>query len=580
MHPKLNGLSRSRDITVTLRGLNLTSSVGDGEWAWTQNVDTALCPIIRRREKRLKVGRVDKPGGLFATDRLAFVDGTKFYYNGYYYGDVADSFKQMAAMGSKICIFPDKVIFDTETCSFSPMEQRNKSSGTVKVTLARGDGTPWGEYTSSAIAPENPSDGMNWLDTSGETPVMKIFSATTGLWTEEASVYVCVESTGIGAGLKADDAVTVAGLEAQELNGDWILQYTEDDRIIFTGVLAAEQTQTAQVTVERVCPDMDFIVERNNRLWGCSGEKHEIYCCALGDPTNWRRYAGLSTDSYAVTVGSPGPFTGMAVVGGSVVAFKEACIHKVYGEYPAAFQLYTYNYRGVEAGSARSLVRIGSMLYYKSVFDWCAFDGSEVLSISSPLGTHRYKNAVAGANDRRLYVSQQDETGAWQLMTYDTVRGLWMREDSLHALAFIQCQTETFLLAEDGGLWAVRAGEYAKDFFMLGSDYKAEATEETDAEAAWLVRTGELLQGIPDNKRVSRIQALLDLSEGAWAEVWIRRDGGAWEKTMRMEGQEKRRYQLPIYPRRCDRLEVEIRGQGDVRIINLSRAVEAGSEHR
>ena len=281
-----------------------------------------------------------------------------------------------------------------------------------------------------------------------------------------------------------------------------------------------------------------------------------------------------------MTVGSPGPFTGMAVVGGSVVAFKEACIHKVYGEYPAAFQLYTYNYRGVEAGSARSLVRIGSMLYYKSVFDWCAVDGSEVLSISSPLGTHRYKNAVAGANDRRLYVSQQDETGAWQLMTYDTERGMWMREDGMHALAFTQCQTETFMLSEDGGLWAVREGEYAKDFFMLGSDYKAEATAETDAESEWLVRTGELLQGIPDNKRVSRIQALLDLPAGAWAEVRVRRDGGDWETAMRMEGQEKRRYQLPIYPRRCDRLEVEIRGQGDVRIINLSRAVEAGSEYR
>ena len=49
MHPRLSGLSRSRDITVTLRGMNLTGSVGDGEWAWTQNVDTALCPIIRRR---------------------------------------------------------------------------------------------------------------------------------------------------------------------------------------------------------------------------------------------------------------------------------------------------------------------------------------------------------------------------------------------------------------------------------------------------------------------------------------------------------------------------------------------------
>lgn len=48
-------------------------------------------------------------------------------------------------------------------------------------------------------------------------------------------------------------------------------------------------TQTGEVRVERICPEMDFVVEKDNRLWGCSSADHETYCCKLGDPTNWRR---------------------------------------------------------------------------------------------------------------------------------------------------------------------------------------------------------------------------------------------------------------------------------------------------
>ena len=578
MHPYLNALRRSRDITVNLQGLNLTGSVADGEWAWTQNVDTSLCPMIRRREKRVLVGRLDKPNGLFATDKLLFVDGTKLYYDGFYYGDVEDSFKQMAAMGSKICIFPDKVFFDTTTYTIYPMEQKNVTSGDVKRTLARADGTAYAGYVTADIAPNEPENGALWLDTSGETPVMKVWSESAAMWTEDATTYVCLEASGIGKGLAADDGVTISGVTQDDLNGDWILASVTEDAIMFTGILAAALTQSDPVTVARSCPDMDFIVEHNNRLWGCSSQAHEIYACALGDPTNWRRYAGLSTDSYAVTVGTPGDFTGMAVINSSVVAMKEHAIHKVYGSYPAAFQLTTDNYRGVERGSARSLIRIGELLYYKSVFDCCVYDGSEVASISSALGVQHYTEAVAGANDRRLYLSVKDADGAWRLLTYDTVRGLWMREDSARALAFASCQTETFMLTEDGSVWALREGVYSKDFYMLGSDYKVEAAPEADADVPWLVRTGELLSAIPDTKRVSRIQVLLELSQGASAVIRLRKDSGDWETAMSVYASEKRRYHLPIYPRRCDRLEIEISGVGDVKIINISRAIEAGSE--
>ena len=154
--PYLQQRGRNRSITTDFRGLNLSQGIGDGEWAWMQNMDTREYPAVVRRQKRVHVATLNKPNGLCATDRLCFVDGVKFYYNGFYYGDVEDSEKTLVPMGAKIAIFPDKKLFDTTTFSFTDMEQKNVSSGTVRVTLAKGDGTPYGEYTEGGTAPENP----------------------------------------------------------------------------------------------------------------------------------------------------------------------------------------------------------------------------------------------------------------------------------------------------------------------------------------------------------------------------------------------------------------------------------------
>lgn len=430
--------------------MNLSQGVGDGEWAWMQNMDTREYPAVARRQKRVHVATLNKPNGLCATDRLCFVDGVKFYYNGFYYGDVEDSEKTLVPMGAKIAIFPDKKLFDTTTLSFTDMEQKNVSSGTVRVTLAKGDGTPYGEYTEGDTAPENPENGQLWLDTSGDAPVMKTWSEAQGLWVAEATTYVLVSATGLGQGLKALDGVTVSGLEESGLNGDWILTDAGPDYILFTGILQKALTQAGEVRVERTCPEMDFVVEKDNRLWGCSSADHEIYCCKLGDPTNWRAYQGVATDSYAVTVGTPGPFTGAAVSGSAVIFFKENCLHRVYGTQPSNFTVYVDNLRGVQQGCHKSAVRVNEYLYYKSVFDVCVYADSEVAGISAALGTESYKNAVAGVCGSRLYLSMEDQEGAWQLLVYDTAAGVWTREDGTHALGFASCLTETLCSGRTG----------------------------------------------------------------------------------------------------------------------------------
>lgn len=577
--PYLQQRGRNRSITTDFRGLNLSQGIGDGEWAWMQNMDTREYPAVARRQKRVHVATLNKPNGLCATDRLCFVDGVKFYYNGFYYGDVEDSEKTLVPMGAKIAIFPDKKLFDTTTFSFTDMEQKNVSSGTVRVTLAKGDGTPYGEYTEGGTAPENPENGQLWLDTSGDAPVMKTWSEAQGLWVAEATTYVLVSATGLGQGLKALDGVTVSGLEEGGLNGDWILTDAGPDYILFTGILQKTLTQTGEVRVERTCPEMDFVVEKDNRLWGCSSADHEIYCCKLGDPTNWRAYQGVATDSYAVTVGTPGPFTGAAVSGSAVIFFKENCLHRVYGTQPSNFTVYVDNLRGVQQGCHKSAVRVNEYLYYKSVFDVCVYADSEVAGISAALGTESYKNAVAGVCGNRLYLSMEDQEGAWQLLVYDTAAGVWTREDGTHALGFASCLTETFMLRADGELYALLPGEYNKDFFMVGSDYTVYAQEETDEEVSWELRTGEILRELPDHKYIGKIQLYLELDPGARAEVALRRDGGAWEKVQELSGGDQRRCTLPIYPRRCDRMEIRLTGVGHARLVNWSKYVGYGSEH-
>lgn len=577
--PYLQQRGRNRSITTDFRGLNLSQGIGDGEWAWMQNMDTREYPAVARRQKRVHVATLNKPNGLCATDRLCFVDGVKFYYNGFYYGDVEDSEKTLVPMGAKIAIFPDKKLFDTTTLSFTDMEQKNVSSGTVSVTLAKGDGTPYGEYTEGDTAPENPENGQLWLDTSGDAPVMKTWSEAQGLWVAETTTYVLVSATGLGQGLKALDGVTVSGLEESGLNGDWILTDAGPDYILFTGILQKALTQAGEVRVERTCPEMDFVVEKDNRLWGCSSADHEIYCCKLGDPTNWRAYQGVATDSYAVTVGTPGPFTGAAVSGSAVIFFKENCLHRVYGTQPSNFTVYVDNLRGVQQGCHKSAVRVNEYLYYKSVFDVCVYADSEVAGISAALGTESYKNAVAGVCGSRLYLSMEDQEGAWQLLVYDTAAGVWTREDGTHAMGFASCLTETFMLRADGELYALLPGEYNKDFFMVGSDYTVYAQEETDEEVSWELRTGEILRELPDHKYIGKIQLYLELDPGARAEVALRRDGGAWEKVQELSGGDQRRCTLPIYPRRCDRMEIRLTGVGHARLVNWSKYVGYGSEY-
>ena len=107
--------------------------------------------------------------------------------------------------------------------------------------------------------------------------------------------------------------------------------------------VAVTQT-TGTVTVSRSVPDMDYVCESQNRVWGCkygkdSAGKHsnQIYASKLGDPTNWYCFENTASDSYALSLGDDEPSTGAVSLNDMPYFFKQNKIYGIYGGYPAAY---------------------------------------------------------------------------------------------------------------------------------------------------------------------------------------------------------------------------------------------------
>lgn len=257
-------------------------------------------------------------------------------------------------------------------------------------------------------------------------------------WSETMAMWVAVTTTYIkilveGSGAKAAkglfeqyDSIRISGASVSDLNVVNIIrdvgETTNGFYLLVTGsirqVITQNTSATAKVTFERQIPTLDHVCVSNNRVWGChygpTEEEecvNEIYACKLGDPKNWYSYMGTARDSYALSMGEDGEFTGAYTYQGYPLFFKENNVYKIYGTYPAAYQLVTYDCRGLQKGSSKSLAIVDEYLVYKSVNDICVFDGNYPMSLSAKLGKRVFTEAAAGSFMSKYYISMKDEQG-------------------------------------------------------------------------------------------------------------------------------------------------------------------------
>lgn len=560
--PTLRRLWTSRRTVDAFGGLNRSPRTGEGEFAQMENLSSDFYPVLAPCPPREQLD-ITGVTSLGAGQRLFYTQGTELVLGDRRIdlGLSPDGNKILVKMGAYVVVFPDKKYASTlENGDCGSLEARFEAANAVLTpcTLEGADRIP--DYIQSA-EPLSPENGTLWLDTAASPAVLKEWSAASNLWAAVETAYVRIEAPGIGVPFRQYDGVTLSGAEA--LDGANVIWQAGSDFAVVSGVLEGQKHMRGLV-LSRTVPEMDYVIECGNRLWGCQAGTdrlgnpvNEIYASKLGDFRNWNCFMGLSTDSYAVTVGTQGPFTGAITYLGNPLFFKEDCLYKIYGSYPAAFHVQSTACRGVAQGGGESLAIVGETLFYKSPMGVCAYDGSLPAEVGRNLGFDPLEGGVGAGFGGKYFLSLQEHTGTDALYVYDKLLGQWHRETGFGARQMVSHAGKLYGLDKNGGLWLLRGGK-------------------SRARVKWMARTGRISGW--DGKRMvlKSLELQLLLANRARMDISVRYDDrGAWERIGTLTGSD-RRFLLPIRPKPCSHLELLLEGEGDIRLLSLTRVLRQG----
>ena len=574
----LTELATSRDVVEVFGGYNHNLRISDSEFYDMQNLTSDVYPVMSARNNRGIVKQLDSCNGIIAKGKLAYIEGKKLVY-----GDKPHTIdnlwdeeqlgarkRQLVSFGAYLIIFPEGIRFNTENEEIDYLNAHFESSGEVKFEMCNAESSVI-EYTPNTVAPAEPVNGEYWLDISSTPNALKVYSSTAEMWSTVPTCYVKITATGIDTQFELYDGVKISGCTApgtDDLNNTMVIWGKGENFITVIGIIDHVVTQQDVLKVDREIPTMEFITESENRLWGChygiiDGKPvNEIYACKLGDAKNWNCFMGIASDSYAVSLGSDGIFTGAITLRGSPLFFKENCIHKIYGNLPSNYQVLTTNCRGVQEGSEKSLSIVNEVLFYKSAVDVCAFEGSLPTSVSGNLGPVRYSDAVAGSIDGKYYISMKDSSGEWHLFVFDTIKNMWHREDNTHAKAFCSLGTDLYYVTDDNVLMTTTG-----------------TGESKEGKIKWFAETGSIGYSYPDNKYLSKLNVRMNLNIDSSVALYIQYDSfGEWERKWTMNGVGTRSFTIPIIPKRCDHFKMRFEGEGDCKIFSITKMLEMGSD--
>lgn len=634
--PSLYSISTGKSIQTAFGGLNETYGCAEAEFTEMKNFSSRGYPALQTRTPRRTMRAMGRCNGMYHLNGLLLCEGTTLRYTEDSEDDVAtaaaggeivlenavtDSEKIMIGMGTKILIWPDAKSFDTATGKLEALSAAWSQTGTVTIAPCDAGGKTYTVSSVGTTEPSGPADGTLFLKQNSSfskwayVNVLEQYDAKSGKWAEILLNSVKMTLPGLAAaGFKKGDTITVEQVPglveeylAEGVNGEVTIEQMDGDSIVLTGSPKTESaryygsfTVTAggttwksmngsesataggtTITARRRVPRMEYVTENANRVWGCNSEENVIYSCKLGDPTNWYSYRGIASDSYAVNVGSDGPFTGAATCMGYVLFFKENCLHKLYGSRPADYQLVSVQCRGVAKQASKSMCVLAEVLYYLSHDGVMAWDGSLPVKISGGLDNTWLMNvrgAVGGVLDTRYYlhlrVPGRNET---RLLVYDTERRLWNEEDTAaeeNASGWAMCSTGRQLYQWDGvNLWAT---EPEREADRDTDTAKANLEQKVGFEAV----SGDIGLNIPADKYINRVFLRVDALTYSVVELQASYEGGAWETLGQAAVLNKyTRVNLPFVPERHDTMRLRIKGTGQivVRSIAFSMAESRGN---
>lgn len=570
-YPKLTVPREIRKTLQVFGGLNRASRIGEGEMQGEENLSSHRYPLLCPRKSRVRRIADQNLRGLGWMDGPVYVTDNRIVVGGKIHPLTIGGTDEITilSMGSYLLFFHLGMYMSPSYLNTADPEDYglvdnligfSTSNVNLKLELCDREGAVY-SVTPQAEAPASPAGGTLWLDDSGPL-CLKQWDSGLKSWTPIAHTYVKLTAPNLGDGFSKGDGVTLKGLTLPAgavIQPNCTLTEVGSNFLIVPGILPGSTVQKSGVfRVLRQCPQLDYVVEAGNRLWGCRyGPSHqdgtlvnEIYACALGDFKNWNKFEGLSTDSYVASRGSQGPWTGAVAYQGKPIFFKANSMETVYPSSGGAHQISVSNCRGPVPDS---LAVCQEVLYYCTGREVVAYDGSYPKTVSQALGPLSCTKALSGALGEKLYLSIPGG-----LYVFDTALGIWHREDGPQIRHFAG-DTNTLVFSTKDSIYEVEAGQ---------------------EPVSWWAESGPFSLDREHRQFLRRLLLRLRPSPGAWADVLVSYDDEeSWHHAGHVQGDGSlTTHQVVIFPRRCDHLRLRLEGHGQVEIYTLTRIYEQGSD--
>ena len=370
---------------------------------------------------------------------------------------------------------------------------------------------------------------------------LKSYIVTSKLMTLENSM------KNIFAEFKVNDVVEISGCRTNSNNKSAAIVQRGSTVLTFAADTFSETKETADITIKRKIPDFTSVCSYENRLWGCM--ENTIYASALGDPFNFFRYNGLSTDSFSVESNTSGDFTACVAYGNSCLFFKENACYKLYGNRPSNFQLTESFGSGIAKSEKKSIAYVNGKILYNGNGGVFVFYGGIPQCVSQKIEGITLKNTIGGSDGKRYYLSTQTEDGRIELV-YDTELGLWSKSGAQDVIAY----------AYSGGA-----------MYRLTSGGVEEIQNEADEGAEWEITLCPFDESYYKTKNYSRIHICAQLFNDSWICVEVKSDNGGWREISTQYGNEKRYINVPVIIRGCHNMQIRLSGKGKSIIESITR---------
>lgn len=613
--PNMRTIPQDIRMIREFRGYNHNPVIADGEFFDQQNITADSYPLMASRAARSLVKTNTFAYDALGADHMAWIGEDGLYYNGVRVVDAnmapggmgADWKPRLVRIGAYLCVFPHGIVYNTQTgetenIAVTKTLYASTTTGASNIVLRSvlreldADGKPnWvimeGTVHTDDTEPANPDDGDWWIRSSATPRTILRYSAVQQMWVSVLDVYIAIESNGIKDGFKEGDGITISGFpeEYDFLNGSFVAEDAIDKGYGMSWLIVSPSVAptflffklvNATVTISRTLPQMDYVCEMGNRLYGCSSENHEIYASKLGDPLNWNVFQGIATDSYAATVGSPGDFTGCIGYRDNVLFFKEDCIHILSGTRPATYQLNTLECNGVQRHSDKSLCIVNETLFFKGVDGFYSYSGGMPQMISMQLGDLNKATSYCAGTDGTKYYTYIGTASESGMFVYDSRRGIWVKEDECDVNNFASLGTILYAFCSNGDIWCLNAERGDIDGYNeLNQPVYAWEDPVPEGTVQWSATSGALGLDSPFGKFFSGIRLRLQMEQGAVFSVSASYDeSGRFQEVSRITARNTKSFNIGINVRRSDTMRIRFSGRGGFKLYSVAYVTEQGEE--